>query len=1050
MPMNDMQYLAAYGEFDKDVLVSAGAGSGKTQVLTSRVTNLIEKGVKPTELLVLTFTNAAAAEMKSRVRGMLSERQDLRDSISLLEQAYITTFDSFNLSMCKKYFYALNVSPNIGICDASSMKIKKIEIIDDILNELYEAHDDALEDYLNNFTDKRDDILKDNLLILINGLDKLDDSLDYLKHYNEKFFSDDFFVKIKDDYLKLCLNYKEKAVKILEDLMSSTDSVKSHKQIQEIIDTYLKNNYEGIKEAALMSLPRKGKNDDESFSLLKLKLKKEVQDPLSSLTKYESLDDAINKYLLSKKSINLFISILIKYYERIEEYSSQTGLYEFNDIQKLAIRLVKNNPDIREEMKKQFKYILIDEYQDTSDLQEIFISYFKNNNRFMVGDIKQSIYRFRNANPNIFKQKYENYYPITKDNYPSLQETFKNAPGYLIDMNQNFRSRAEVLLDINNMFSLLMTKEVGDAEYAKSHQMKFGLTVYNNQACSDEKGFSSDFIYYPYDKEKKIDRAYYEGYIIASDIKSKLGNYMVFNKDLKGFRPATYDDFCIILDRKDHFEIFKRVLEANNIPVVIYADSTVSDSYPAMVILNILHLISYHYLAKFTSDYYHALTSVLRSFICQKSDEEIFEIVSNRNLDNEISRNARSLSYLVDTTDCASILNKALEMFGFYSKVKLVSNINDALHAVEYISNKLGELAKMGYNFTKIVEELDILIKNGEDAKYSMDVSTSHGVKMMNIHKSKGLEYPICYFADFNHAYNKSNVKAGTGFDLKYGIYMPINDEGIDDTMIKALYKDTWVRETVSERLRLFYVALTRAREKMIFIRDITNSDDSKDTQSQSSFGQYFDYIEAKAPNIIKNRIDLTEDYFSGLDVKAIEGHFYSLGLKNNNEIKYESLNLDIKEIKNDHISKRMNKLSNKHLDTMLENGLNYHYILEMLDFKRPFESLNEMNIDLSSKKIIENVLKMDLMKNISHAKTLHEYEFSSIIENKAYHGIIDLLVIYDDYIDIIDYKLKNFDDEAYDRQLVLYKAYVKSKTNKPVKCHLLSIIDAKSREVEV
>lgn len=160
MPMNDMQYLAAYGDFDKDVLVSAGAGSGKTQVLTSRVTNLIEKGVKPTELLVLTFTNAAAAEMKSRVRGMLSERQDLRDSISLLEQAYITTFDSFNLSMCKKYFYALNVSPNIGICDASSMKIKKIEIIDDILNELYEAHDDALEDYLNNFTDKRDDILR--------------------------------------------------------------------------------------------------------------------------------------------------------------------------------------------------------------------------------------------------------------------------------------------------------------------------------------------------------------------------------------------------------------------------------------------------------------------------------------------------------------------------------------------------------------------------------------------------------------------------------------------------------------------------------------------------------------------------------------------------------------------------------------------------------------------------------------------------------------------------------------------------------------------------
>ena len=166
--------------------------------------------------------------------------------------------------------------------------------------------------------------------------------------------------------------------------------------------------------------------------------------------------------------------------------------------------------------------------------------------------------------------------------------------------------------------------------------------------------------------------------------------------------------------------------------------------------------------------------------------------------------------------------------------------------------------------------------------------------------------------------------------------------------------------------------------------------------------------------------------------------------------MKYEVLNLDIKKIKNDHISKRMNKISNKQLDQMLDKGINFHYILEMLNFKHPFDSLEEMNLDQNTKKVIENVLKMDLMKNISQAKTLHEYEFSSIIDNKAYHGIIDLLVIYDDHIDIIDYKLKNFDDEAYDRQLKLYKDYINAKANKPVKCHLLSIIDAKSREVEV
>lgn len=1050
MPMNDMQALAAFGDFDKDVLVSAGAGSGKTQVLTSRVTNLIEKGVKPTELLVLTFTNAAAAEMKRRVRKMLNEREDLKESVSLLEQAYITTFDSFNLSMCKKYFYALNISPNLSICDASSMKIKKLEIIDDILNELYEQNDSMLTTYLNHFTDKKDDKLKDNILKLINGLDKIDDSLAYLSHYDERFFSQDFINMIKEDYLKLCLNYKDKAVKILNDLMCTTDSANNQGKIQAIIDTYLKNDYEGIKEAITMSLPRKGKNDDESASILKEQLKKDVIKPLSELTTYETLDDAIEEYLSSKGTIDFFIRILTKYYERIEEYCNETGLYEFNDIQKLAIKLVKNNPNIREEMKKQFKYILIDEYQDTSDLQETFISYFKNDNRFMVGDIKQSIYRFRNANPNIFKQKYESYYAITKDNYPSQKDNYKDCPGYLIDMNQNFRSRSEVLTDINNIFSLLMTKNVGDADYTLSHQMKFGLTLYNDQKCSEESGFSSDFIYYPYDKESKTPRAYYEGFIIANDIKKKLGSYIVYNSDSKAFRKATYDDFCIILDRKDHFEIFKRVLESYNIPVVIYADNTVGDSYPAMVILNILQLIKFHYNKQFTSDYYHALTSVLRSFVCEENDERIFEIVSSRSLDNKASNIAFKLSYLVDTVDCATILNKALEAFDFYGRLKKISNINDALHAAEYISNKLAELAKMGYSFTQIVDELDLIIKSGEDAKYSIDVSTSHGVRMMNIHKSKGLEYPICYFADFNHAYNKSNIKSDTGLDLKYGIYTQINNNGIDDTMIKALYKENWTRETVSERLRLFYVALTRAREKMIFIRDVTNEKESKDTDSQASFGQYFDYIVEKAPNIIKNSIYLKDDYFTDMDLKTIDGHFYSLKLNDNKKINYEPLSFDIKEIKNDHISKRMNKLSNQHLDQILESGINYHYILEMLDFKHPFESLNDMNLDDNTKKIINNVLKMDLMKNISNAKTLHEYEFSSIIDNKAYHGIIDLLVIYDDYIDIIDYKLKNFDDEAYDRQLGLYKEYVKTKTNKPIKCHLLSIVDAKSREVEV
>ncbi len=1045
MPMNDMQALAAYGKFDKDVLVSAGAGSGKTQVLTSRVTNLIKEGTLPTELLVLTFTNAAAAEMKARVRKMLGSDESLKDSISLLEQAYITTFDSFNLSMCKKYFYKLNVSPDLSICDSSSIYMKKIEIITGILDELYEENNPLLIDYLNKFTTKKDNSLIDTLMLLINSIDKKEDSISFLEHYNDIYFSNEFINMIKNEYYDYIISLKEELFNKINEMYSYTDSKKNIETFDMIINGLNFQTFESIKSVCSIKLPI---IKDEDYKILR-KTTKALMDEILKYTDYESLDEALDEYKQTSSYIELFKLILIKYYKQIDLYKSQMGLYEFNDIQKLAIKLVKENEDVASELRSNFKEILIDEYQDTSDLQETFISYFKNNNRFMVGDIKQSIYKFRNANPNIFAKKYETYYSINKDNYPSQKDEFSLYDGYLIDMNQNFRSRSEVLSDINVMFSHLMSKEVGDADYIKSHQMKFGLTLYNDVKCDFDSGFNSDFIYYPYDISSKIERDYYEGFIIAKDILSKVGKYTVFNKE-EGFRKATYNDFCIILDRQNHFEIFKKVLEYFSIPVVIYADQSINSSYPSMVILNCLKLVSYHFMHTFNSDYYHALSSVLRSFLFEYSDDEIYKIVSSKDLDNIVSKTCKEISYLIDTKDSQTILNEIINKFKFYDNILKISNINNSLHEVEFISGKLNELSKMGYHFTKAVEVLDGLLKSSSEVKYSLDVSTSQGVKMMNIHKSKGLEYPICYFADFNHSYNSANIKSKTGFDPKYGIYTPCYNEGEKETILKRLFVNKWKKETISERLRLFYVALTRAREKMIFIRDISNVKDSIDTDTQKSFGQYFDYLESKTPELFKNRIDLTEDYFNELDVNRINQNSYNLNLKYNPKLDYEPLNINGNIVKQDHISKRMNKISNKHLDSMLEKGLEYHYILEMLDFTRPFESLNELNIDKNAKDIIERVLNMDLMKNIYLAKTLHEYEFFSIIDNASYHGIIDLLAIYDDHIDIIDYKLKNFDDEAYDRQLSLYKKFVLSKTNKRVDCYLLSIVDATLRKVEV
>lgn len=1052
MPMNDMQYLAAYGQFDKDVLVSAGAGSGKTQVLTSRVTDLIvNKHIKPTNLLVLTFTNAAAAEMKARVRLMLEEDGTNPDAISELEQAYITTFDSFNLSMCKKYFYALNISPNLSICDSSSMRMKKIEILNSILDKLYEKKDSKLLEYLNHFTDKKDNELVKKLLILINSIDKKEDSITYLKEYDNNFFSDDSCNKLKKAYFDFLNDMVNHLIDNLNQLESQMGDPKKIEIVDEIISSLSTHEYDKVKSVIQMDLPRKSqKCDTDDFSVCRAVCKEEMKN-IASYYSYDNEDDCIKEYKSSYNTISLFKEILIDYYMQIEAYMHEYGIYEFNDIQKLAIKLVKENPNIALSMKNQFKEILIDEYQDTSDLQESFISYFKNDNRFMVGDIKQSIYRFRNANPNIFKDKYESYIAITKDNYPSCKASFKDECGYLIDMNQNFRSRSEVLDDINMMFSSLMTSKVGDADYKESHQMKFGLTLYNDMQCSEEKGFNCDFITYPYDsKTAPADIDYYEGYIIAKDILSKVGKYDVYSKANKCFKKATFDDFCIILDRQDHFQVFKQILEYYHIPVVINADQNIKESYQSMVAINCLKLINYHYLKEFNSDYYHALSSVLRSFLYEMPDDEILQIVSNHNLDNVASKIARELSYDVGKTDNKNIFIRSLNDFGFYKNVIKLDGVDEALHEVEFFAGKLTDLAKMGYDFSSSVEFLSDMISSNNDIKYALDVSSNHGVRMMNIHKSKGLEFPICYFADFNHDYNKDNISSSVGLNSEYGIYCPVYANGVKPTIVKTLNDDMWTRQTVSERLRLFYVALTRAREKMIFIRTKDKISDAKDPSSHKCFGDYFDYILEHTPKVFKNKIELNEDYFSDLDVKKISQKKYNLELESHNEIKYENNSINLDLVSEGHISKRIGHIIDEKTQNLLESGTRYHEILEMLDFKDPYNSLESLNLSQSDKEVIKRVLDMDLFKNISESKTYHEYEFKYMLDLSEYHGIIDLLVVYNDHVEIIDYKLKNFDDEAYDRQLGLYYSFIRSKTDLPIDCYLLSIIDATYRKVEV
>lgn len=1046
MRMNDMQYLAAFGEFDKSVLVSAGAGSGKTQVLTTRVKNIIERGTSPLNILVLTFTNAAAAEMKGRVRDMLIGTPELAEYVGQLEQAYITTFDSFNLSICKKYYYALNIGPNISICDSQTMYVKKKEFINEILNELYEAHDALLFEYLDKFTTKKDDSLVKSILDMISVLDKRTDAKSYLLSYEDNHYSDDFLTKINSLYAKTIKNQFDGLIRLLDDLLEVgvNDDVPAFvTTMKELIE---EGSLEKYNEALKLGCPRKKKVDPAEYS----EISKKITDLRKRIGKsiYQNRKELDDEYMLSRSSARLFVRILISYYEKMDSFRKEYNVHEFNDIQKMAIELVRDNEDIRKELKNRFKEILIDEYQDTSDLQEEFISYFENNNLFMVGDIKQSIYRFRNANPNIFKKKYESYARINKDNYPSNKEQFSSYDGYLIDMNQNFRSRKEVLSDINSIFSQLMTSEVGDASYKESHLMQYGLTLYEDGACTEESGFSSDLITYDYDENVKIDPAYYEAYIIAKDISDKVGKYNVYSKT-SGFHKATYDDFCIIFDRGTHMDTTKEVLEYFHIPTVINADKSINDSYISLIIINMMRLVGLASISCYDEVYFHALASVLRSCIYEYTDEQVFDIVSYRNLDNDASLKAAKIAKILDSLSNQEVYEAILQEFGFYESFIKMKDINESLHVTEFLYNKVGDLSKLGYSFNEIIEYMSNLFDEGVEIKYSLDVSKNSGVRMMNIHKSKGLEFPICYFLDFSHDYNSDEMKKRVLMDNELGLCLPVYNNGIKDTAVKTIIKERFEAETRSERLRLFYVALTRAREKMIFIKNEVKAKEAKATNEHKRFSDYFDYI-LEHGDMFKNK-----RHYSPEDLAVLQNIQFGisnvrLALNDNARISYKNILVDAKLQTSKRISKDTLAIIDDDIKKRMGVGTKYHEYLELLDFKNLSQSLDELTLDKNERFILSRFIKNEVFANIKDAKVLKEHEFIFNNGGDEFHGIIDLLAIYPDHIDIIDYKLKNYDDEAYDRQLKIYASYAKEKSNLPINCYLLSIIDNTARKVEL
>ena len=748
------EQLEAIEKEGSNIIVSAGAGSGKTAVLTNRVLRKLKAHVDIDSLLILTFTKAAASEMKERIRKSIEKEPSLINQLEKIDSAYITTFDSFALSVVKKYYYLLGIPMNIAITDASIMSLAKKKFMDEAFDELYEENEDYFRKFITDFCLKDDKDLKKSIINLNEKLSLRYDKDDYLSSYIDENFNDD---KITLDVTKY-VSFLKKKIEIINNLVIElsylVDSSYMSKVSSVMEPLFSSKEYIDIKNNALLELPRLPSGSSDDVKKKKELITKELKN-LRALTTYET-EEYIKKDIYSTlKYAKSIVKVIQVFDKKLNAYKEKNNMYEFTDIAILAINLIENNSDVKQELTSKFNEILLDEYQDTSDLQEKFISCISNNNVYMVGDIKQSIYRFRNANPYIFKNKYDAY-------------SLSNG-GIKIDLMKNFRSRREVLENINEIFNHIMDDKIGGAEYQNGHQMIFGNTTYEENGKTDNN-YNFEFYNYTYDKNGKFKREEIEIFLIAKDIKEKVNsNYQVYDKDKGILRNITYNDFVILMDRSKNFSLYKKIFEYLGIPIVIYQDESIQNGYDMDIIKNILKLLVKEKKHEYDTEFKYAFMSVARSYLSSYSDQEIFNAITTNDYHSLSFMDTVSLlSANIDLMENKELIFEILKKFNFYEKIITVGNVEESLVRYEYLTNMASNLSNLGYDIYDMIDYFENVKEQSLDIKYSLNTDSGNAVKIMTIHKSKGLEYHICYFSGLYEHFNTLEVKERFTYDNSY------------------------------------------------------------------------------------------------------------------------------------------------------------------------------------------------------------------------------------------------------------------------------------------
>jgi ATP-dependent helicase/nuclease subunit A len=1020
----------------ENILVSASAGSGKTGVLKARVIRKIKDGIDIDRLIILTFTEAAAAEMKSRIIDELNQL-GLENQLIKLDNAIISTFDAFTLRLVKTYHYLLDLPSDIEISDALLIEIESQKIIEQIIKEYYQAENPDFKALVKRYFSGNDYFLNKSILALAKAIKKIPNHQQILNQYNQH-YNEQMADKAYDlyfDYIHRDLDYLAKQYDIyLKDNYGVFSSA---------CDDYLlacQEIYQGLAKAkkpieikekllafSLPKKPRKPRGEDHWLETND-NIKKQVQAIQKEMNDAHLLDqDYLSTWQETLSSVSVIRHMGQAYLKQMKAIQKQKNLYSFDDIMAFAIQLFEENDGIRDHYKNTINEILIDEYQDTNDLQDYFISLIANQNLFMVGDVKQSIYRFRDANPKNFMRLLESY-QVQKD-------------GQAIRLLENFRSNRFLLETINQLFLKLMTKERGGVDYKDNHQLITGYPDHDGLNLKNDPMHTHFYDFKAIQEQMPdIQKDQVEAYIVANDIQRKIKQRQTVY-DGKDYRPIDYDDITILVDRKTSFNKYASILSLFSIPVSIYDRTVFSESEEIIFLTQFLKLINgikNHDI----KGLHTALYSVGRSFVYQIPDQDIIGFFVRKNATFDDLKNYQSLSSvfndMVDISKDIDVLSNIEILDSIYHKLniyKKIGHLNDVASKARKLDFFYGLIEKQkDKSFQDLIDYLDFIQEQSDvDIEYTEKRTDIKAVKMMSIHQSKGLQFPVVYMMGLHKKFNFQENKEIFNFSKDYGILTYTNDSGIYRNYLERLYFRELKNEDISEKIRLMYVALTRAKEEINFVLQAKESLNLDKINQTNYLEMLYDGFQLESNDIITH-IVLPEESEEKKALKAYQPILYK-------HFSYPQ------EIQDDY---RFSKTEKTFLTDDEKQALAYgeaiHESLELIDYKNLEASIKDLPQFIQDS--IKFLTNTRVFKSLKSPRYYQEYEFINQIDGIQTTGIIDLLIEDQDQMTIIDYKLKDIDDPAYEKQIQAYVDYVKDITNKPIKAYLYSLVNQTLKEI--